>query len=187
MTVMSRTRRFAPVPLLLLVAALAATACSTAAATERGSLGGGSSSSAGGTEPGTVEPGGAGGGGALDPDAPVTGSPIVDDPAPDGDGALHVTPQKGIINPVPHTFDRVTVSADGRTLTVYYWGGVDACYGLASAEAIRNADGTYTILVLEGTRDTAAEFACIDIALLKAVDITLDEPIFHPGAVGVTE
>lgn len=153
---------------------------STGGGSQPGGGGGstGSTGSPGADEPGTVPPAEPGG-----PDTPVTGVP---GPAgePTGDGALHVSPEPGILNPIPHTFDRVAVAADGRTLTVYYWGGVEDCYGLADARATRADDGSYRITVLEGTRPGMGDVACIEIALLKAVTITIDDPIFVPDETG---
>jgi len=97
--------------------------------------------------------------------------------APDG-GALIVTPGPGIVNPIPHAFDHITFAADGTTATIYYWGGVEDCYGLADASIVANDDGTFTVTVLEGSRRAAEGQACIDIAQLKAVVVTLEGPLF---------
>jgi hypothetical protein len=141
----------------------------------------------GGSAPGG-QPGAGGGGqpvGPGDPDQPigVVPGPGDGDPDPDGDGdgALRVEPEPGIINARPHAWDHITVAPDGRTLTVYYWGGVEACYGLAAVTAERDADGVLHVTVLEGQRGNLGnDVACIEIALLKAVTITLDAPIVAP-------
>ncbi len=137
------------------------------------------------------DPGGAGGGqppaacescDPIDPDRPVVGQPGPALP-PNGDGATHVTPQPGVRDAIPHAIDHVSVAADGRTVTVYWWGGVEDCYGLKEVRVARDANGLLTLTVLEGARGDLGEgVACIDIALLKATTITLDEPLFADGS-----
>ncbi len=87
------------------------------------------------------------------------------------------------MDPRPHAWDHIDVSADGRTLTVYYYGGVEDCYGLAEVR-VETSNGI-SITVLEGTRPAARDMACIEIAVLKAVTVTLDEPlVMNPAAQG---
>lgn len=185
-----------------LLAAITLSACSVATtATEGGAdqrgagaapdAGGGAPGDpGGGAVPGDAVPGGAPGGtvpgdgpGAARPDDPVVGAPAQDDP-PAGDGALHVEPQPGIVDSRPHAIDRISVGADGRTVTIYWWGGVEDCYGLDEVQVDRDADGTYTFTVLEGTLPDLGDVACIDIALSKATTITLDEPLYLDGSPG---
>jgi len=150
--------------LLLTIGALLVTGCSMSAG-----LGGGSSAGGSGEGPTGSPP--------TDPEAPVTNDPGAIDELPSGDGATPVEPEPGIINAIPHAIDRVSVSPDGRTLTVYYWGGVEACYGLKEVRTEVDDEGLLHITVLEGTKAAAADQACIDIAMLKAATVTLDEPI----------
>ena len=131
----------------------------------------------GDTKPGDLKPGAAG------PDEPTTGAPAPADP-PSGDGALHVEPVPGVVDSLPHAIDRVSVAADGRTATVYWWGGVDSCYGLDEVRVERDADGMPVITVLEGTLPGLGDVACIEIALSKATTITLDEPLYLDGSQG---
>ncbi|HUG48810.1 MAG TPA: hypothetical protein VMP67_10420 [Candidatus Limnocylindria bacterium] len=99
-----------------------------------------------------------------------------------GDGALAVEPEPGIVDPRPHVWDRISIAPDGRTITVYYWGGVQDCYGLAAVDAQRDADGRLQITVFEGWRgNLGPDVACIEIALLKSVTLTLDEPLVAPA------
>ncbi len=160
MTHLRRARFGAP---LLLVLALALVAGAG------GALAAGAGSSG---NPGTGSPA---------PEEPVDGGPGGTTVPPAGDGALRVTPEPGIVNPIPHAFDHITISGDGRLVTVYYWGGVEDCYGLASADVTRGADGTLLVTVMEGARAAAAGQACIDIALLKSVAVTLDAPAATAG------
>jgi hypothetical protein len=116
------------------------------------------------------------------PEDPVVGTPAPPVPAP-GDGATDVKPQKGVKDAIPHAIDHISVASDGRSLTVYWWGGVDACYALKEVQVDQRPDGTLVITVLEGRRgDVAKDTACIEIALLKATTVTLDEPIYVDGS-----
>jgi hypothetical protein len=179
---------------LLLVGLLAAVACtggvSASQATDRSgppiASGGGASS-----DPGTGAPGSTPACESCDPidpthpsvpsdpEEPVTGAPGPVEPAP-ADGAKRVKPEPGIVNAIPVTFDHVTVGADGRTLSIYYYGGVEDCYGLHSVDVSRNDDGSLGISILEGGRANLGDVACIEIAMLKVVDVTIDEPVFVP-------
>lgn len=138
-----------------------------------------------GGDPGD-EPGGGDSGDGRKPDEPVANDPPVVGQPPDdptgSDGALPVEPEPGIVNPIPHAWDRITVGPDGRTITIYYWGGVEDCYGLASVDATFDDDGVLHVTVLEGQRgNLAPNTACIEIALLKSVTITLDRPVVAPA------
>ncbi|CAN5778820.1 hypothetical protein BH20CHL5_BH20CHL5_11340 [soil metagenome] len=175
--------------LLGLLATISLSACSlttmaTDGAGERG--GAGAPPDAGGGAPGDPGSGGAPSDtkpGAPAPDEPVTGGPAPDE-SPAGDGALHVEPVPGVVDSLPHAIDRVSVAADGRTATVYWWGGVDSCYGLDEVRVERDADGMPVITVLEGTLPGLGDVACIEIALSKATTITLDEPLYLDGSQG---
>jgi hypothetical protein len=116
-----------------------------------------------------------------DPNAPTDIQPPPMEPGM-SDGALHVRPQPGIVDARPHAWDRISVAADGRTLTVYYWGGVEECYGLAGVDVQADDQGRPVIRVFEGRRgNLPPDTACIEIALLKAVEVELEEPIVAPS------
>jgi hypothetical protein len=124
---------------------------------------------------------GGGGGGTTgdtgDPNAPTDVQPPPMEPGMN-DGALHVQPQPGIVDARPHAWDRISVAADGRTLTVYYWGGVEECYGLAGVDVQADDQGRPVVRVFEGRRgNLPPDTACIEIALLKAVEVELEDPI----------
>ena len=128
---------------------------------------------------GKTNPGNPGTGGD-EPVAPPMDEPPVDLPLPVG--ATTVEPQPGIVDAIPHAWDHIDVASDGKTITVYYWGGVEECYGLDRVDASFD-DGLLSVTVFEGRRgDLPSNTACIDIALLKAVTITLDQPIIDPSA-----
>lgn len=163
---------------LTLVATLTLSACASAAAadgsdTQPGKAqadifpitGGGSSS-----EPGT--------GG----DDPITSPPIDLPLVPTEPGATPVEPVPGVVDATPHAWDHIDVAADGRTITVYYWGGVDSCYGLDRVDVTVDDDGLLHVTVFEGRLGNLGDdVACIEIAMLKAVTITLDQPIIAPA------
>jgi hypothetical protein len=132
---------------------------------------------------GAQEPG-AGGGSDPAPgakgDDPVVGQPGFDGGPPD-DGAKLITPTPGLRDVREQPWDRVSVSADGKTLTVYFWSGVDTCYGLADVKAT-TVDGVLKVSVFTGNRPLPADTACIDLAQLYKVVITLDQPLVLGGA-----
>jgi hypothetical protein len=132
----------------------------------------------------TREPGGGGGsvGGSGNPDDPIVAPVVPPGPVQPGDGALVVEPEPGIVDARPHAWDHITVAPDGKTVTIYYWGGVEDCYGLAGVDVQRDSDGLLKLTVMEGWRgDLAPDTACIEIALLKSVTITLDQPMLAPA------
>ncbi|MGZ8726512.1 MAG: hypothetical protein ACXWW1_08620 [Aeromicrobium sp.] len=158
---------------LLMAAAVTVVGCTSASATEqRGDA------DTGGGQPRDSQPPFDGG------DDPITGPPIDEpplDPTFPG-GATPVEPQPGIVDSLPHAWDRIDVASDGRTITVYYWGGVEACYGLDRVDVSRDDDGLLQVTVFEGRRgDLPPDTACIEIAVLKSVTITLDQPIIAPS------
>ncbi len=91
---------------------------------------------------------------------------------PNAGGAQRVDPEPGIRDARPAGIDHFVVSEDGATVDVFYWGGVEACYGLAGARAARLPDGSLDIEVLEGRR-AGVDGPCIDLALLKVVTLPL--------------
>ena len=186
-----------PVRSTLLLAALAATltlvACASAAAqaptlaTDPGTPTQPAATPPAATDPGTTNTNPGGGTGSQpgqpgDPSGPVTGGPAVNDPIP-GDGAAHVEPVAGVKDARPAAIDHISTSPNGLTVTVYWYGGVDTCYALSSATATRDPSGLLVVTVLEGTRPgLPANTACIDIAMLKATTIGIDQPLFRDGS-----
>lgn len=91
-----------------------------------------------------------------------------------------VVPVAGVQNPVAHALSGYLLAADGVTLTTYYVGGSDECYGLAEASAGPAADGVVVVTVREGSLPNAG--ACDDIGVAKSVSITLDAPLLLDGS-----
>jgi hypothetical protein len=98
---------------------------------------------------------------------------------PFGDGATPVEPEKGLLDIGDVPWDHLNVAPDGRTLTVYFWSGAEACYGLAGVTV--DATGDIPVITLQvGTRPGVD--VCIAIAQLYSTQVVLDEPIVGGGA-----
>ncbi|HKO32319.1 MAG TPA: hypothetical protein VJY85_01100 [Candidatus Limnocylindria bacterium] len=96
-------------------------------------------------------------------------------------GATAVDPQDGVVDAVPHAIGGYALSADGLTLTAYYVGGVEECYGLAAATADRAAGGLVTVSIREGALPNV-DGPCIDLGVAKVTGITLDQPLIVVAA-----
>jgi D-serine deaminase-like pyridoxal phosphate-dependent protein len=79
-------------------------------------------------------------------------------------------------------WDRVSLSPDGMTLTVYFYGGVEGCYGLSEVRVTRTAGGVATVTVITGTLPALGDMACIDIAVAYKTTVQLDQPLIIDGA-----
>jgi hypothetical protein len=150
-------------------------------------------STGGGSSPGVTDPGtpgdtspGSGGGVGDEPCGTTTTSgsgadaTVAYTPCPRGE-APPVHPQ--IVEPTPgmadvraRPFDSATVGADGTTVSIDFWSGVEPCSVLDHVAIAYGAD-TVTITLFEGHDPSAGDVACIDIAMLKRVVITLDQPL----------
>lgn len=107
------------------------------------------------------------------PDSDVsTTVPSPSSPAPEPTPLL-VTPRIGLVDVRPNPFDKVVV-LDGRTVEVWFYGGVEECYGVDRVD-VRYGDAEITVTVYQGRVPTAE--VCIEIAVLTAVRVKLDEPL----------
>jgi hypothetical protein len=104
---------------------------------------------------------------------PGDDEPVVTDPY---DGAQKVEPRPGMSGVIPTAFDKIGVGDDDRTLTIFFWSGVEPCYVLDHVDVDAGA-GAITVTLYQGHDATAGDVACIDIALLKKVVVQLDEPV----------
>ena len=111
-------------------------------------------------------------GSPSDPESPVVSGPGQNPSAPRG-GPLLVQPRPGLVDVRPHQFERVRV-AGPRTLLVRFYGGVEACEGLDRVEVEYEPERILVTLFVG--RVPSAE-ACIEIAVLKATRVELDEPV----------
>jgi hypothetical protein len=114
------------------------------------------------------------------PDAIVSYTPCPGDddpvdPDPYGNAQL-VEPRPGMSDVYPRIFDKVVVGDDDRTLTIFFWSGVEPCYVLDHVD-LAYGPGAITVTLFEGHDASAGDVACIEIALLKKVVVQLDEPV----------
>jgi hypothetical protein len=114
------------------------------------------------------------------PDASVSYTPCPGDGDPKitnpYDGAQKVEPTPGMSGVSPRIFDKVVVGDDDRTLTVFFWSGVEPCYVLDHVD-VDEGPGAITVTLFEGHDASAGDVACIEIAVLKMVVVQLDEPV----------
>jgi hypothetical protein len=110
------------------------------------------------------------------PEGPVSSSPIPPLEEIPGPGYETVVPKPGMKDVRPRPFERVKSSDDGRTLTVIYWSGVEPCNVLDHVEVKETATAV-TITLYEGSDPNAGDVACIELAVKKATEIQLDEPL----------
>ncbi|HZA26858.1 MAG TPA: hypothetical protein VE915_04305 [Actinomycetota bacterium] len=73
----------------------------------------------------------------------------------------------------PNPFEKVAV-LDERTIEVRFWGGVEECYGVDRVD-VEYGMSALTVTVYQGRVPTAE--VCIEIAVLTAVRVTLDQPL----------
>jgi hypothetical protein len=116
----------------------------------------------------------------VGPDASVSFTPCPGDeePAPSDPyaGAEPVEPRPGMDGVAPIPFDKVVVGDDDRTLTVYFWSGVEPCYVLDHVDVDENA-GAITITLFQGHDPSAVTAVCIEIAVLKKVEVQVAAPV----------
>jgi hypothetical protein len=106
------------------------------------------------------------------PDDAVVSTPIDQTPQP-GPTYQEVEPRDGLVDVVPHIWDRVE-PVDQRTLRVEFYGGVEECEGLDRVE-VEETEDDVTITLHTG-RVREAE-VCIEIAVLKSTEVGLGAPL----------
>jgi hypothetical protein len=106
------------------------------------------------------------------PEQPVSSGPVTTVPNP-GPTMLEVEPREGLVDVVPHIFDKAE-PLDPSTIRVEFYGGVEECEGLDHVE-VEETKRRVTITLYTG-RVPSAE-VCIEIAVLKATTIELDSPL----------
>ena len=75
-------------------------------------------------------------------------------------------------------WDHIAVAPDGRTLTVYFWGGAEDCYGLAGV-TVDVSGAVPTITIQTGTRPGVE--VCVAIAQMYSTEVVLDAPVIGGG------
>ena len=104
---------------------------------------------------------------------PGDDNPVVTNPY---DGAQKVEPTPGMSDVYPRAFDKAVGDDDGKSLTIFFWSGVEPCYVLDHVD-VDYGPSAITVTLFEGHDASAGDVACIEIALIKKVVIQLDEPV----------
>lgn len=115
----------------------------------------------------------------VPPDTSVEAPAASPDP---GDGATPAVPNLRVTGAAPMPWTHIDVAPDGRTLTVYFWNGVAACYGMKDVH-VTVVDGVTTVTVYTGLLPEAINRLCIDIAQLYKTVVVLDAPILGGGTI----
>jgi hypothetical protein len=117
--------------------------------------------------------------GEMGPDVAVSYAPCLPlddrDKLDDPSRAHVVEPTPGMAGVRPRPFVKSIANDDG-TVTIVFWGGVEPCDVLDHVDVAYGADAV-TVTLYSGHDPSAGDVACIDIAELKSVTITLDEPL----------
>ena len=91
-----------------------------------------------------------------------------------GGKALVVTP-KGSRDPQPSHWEDVEI-IDDDTIKVFFWSGVEPCHVLDRVD-VDYGNKKIGVTIYQGTGLNAADKPCIELAVRKAVEIDLDEPL----------
>lgn len=114
-----------------------------------------------------TEPPAAGG-----PDTPVSDTPGPDIPGPGG--PQRVEPVEGLVDVRATTFDRSATRNGGPALDLFFWSGVEECYGVDRVE-VEYSKRIVSVTIFEGRRPEAE--TCIELAVRKIIRVELDEPL----------
>lgn len=94
--------------------------------------------------------------------------------------ATPAVPNPNVTGAQPIPFDHIDVAPDGRTLTIYYWHGVEGCYGLKEV-TVAPIEGGYAVTIWAGMLPEAINRMCVDMAQLYSTTVVLDTPVFVNG------
>lgn len=97
---------------------------------------------------------------------PSPGAPVKPTP-------LLVRPRDGLVDIRPIHWDRAK-AIDERTVEIWFYDGVEECYGLARVDVEYRERSV--VITLYGGRVPTAE-VCIELAMLKATRVDLSEPL----------
>lgn len=113
-----------------------------------------------------------GGGTGSGPDAPVTSTPGGGSTGqPAGPRAVH--PEDGLVNVRASAFEKAE-AVDEDTVEVFFYGGVEECYGLDRVE-VDYEPKRVVVTLYTGSRVNVD--ACIEIAEHLVTTVELDEPL----------
>ena len=108
---------------------------------------------------------------AAAPDDAVTGAPATHNGG-SGSGPELREPEDGLLDVRPRPFD--SHRAKGRKVTLFYYSGVEECYGLDRIE-VDESPSRVTITIYEGRRPEAE--ICPELAVEVRSVVTLDRPL----------
>ncbi|HWC14589.1 MAG TPA: hypothetical protein VG929_08330 [Actinomycetota bacterium] len=98
-------------------------------------------------------------------------------PAPDPldpAGPERVEPRDGLVEVRATRWDRYRVRDGGRATDLFFWSGVEDCYGVDRVE-VDYKKRTVEVTIFEGREPAAA--VCIELAVRKVVQVPLEEGI----------
>lgn len=110
----------------------------------------------------------------IDPETSVSVENI--DTTADEVGATPIEPDPTVVEVRSHAWDRIVVSSDGVTLSIYFWMGIPDCNGLHSVD-VSQTDSGISVRLATGIPAGAADMVCIEIAQLYVTTITLEEAL----------
>ncbi len=87
-----------------------------------------------------------------------------------------VTPAGPTLNPRKVPWESATPAADGRSLDVVWWSGVEPCNVLDHVEVTETAREV-TVTLYEGQDRRSPDAMCIAIAILKTTKVQLKAPL----------
>jgi hypothetical protein len=87
-----------------------------------------------------------------------------------------VVPKPGTVKPRPIPWQRAKAGADGRSVRIFFTSGVEPCHVLDSVTVHYLAE-RIMVTLYEGSDKAAVNQACIGLAVFKAVDVRLDQPL----------
>ena len=93
-----------------------------------------------------------------------------------GESATPIEPDPTVLDPQPTPWERIEVAADGRSLSITFWMGVEECSGLHSVE-VTTRDGGADVVLLTGTPPGAEGRICVALAQEYVTTVVLDEPL----------
>ncbi|MGH2775061.1 MAG: hypothetical protein ACRDJT_06465 [Actinomycetota bacterium] len=110
-----------------------------------------------------------------DPDTPVSSSPD-----PGGGGGMKdmkatpVMAQEGLVDVMPHAYEKVEVADSGEALDIYFWDGIEECGGVDHAHLTYETERV-TVNLFTG-RNPGAE-VCTEQAVYKVFTVAATEPL----------
>jgi hypothetical protein len=106
------------------------------------------------------------------PDDVVSNTPGADPPEPGG--PQRVEPHEDVVDVRATHWDKHKVRDGGRAIDLFFWSGVEECYGVDRVEIVYGKK-LIRATIYEG-REPSAE-TCIELAVRKVIRVELEEPL----------